>query len=594
MEIFKLLGKIVIDASGVDTTLSETTTTIQVFSENVCNFFKDIADKAAEAFSLDKLKEFAMGCVEMYGDVAAEEAAFAQIMGDYAGQAEVKLEQLSENTGIASSRMLSQFTMMTNKFLGQGYSIEEATDLAAQGMLIAADTAAMYNMSLDEACGHLNSFINGSYEGGEAIGLFSLDTQMAQKALEQGFITDKNDWSGLDEGRKMLFRLTEAQQQLEDGKVSGQSLLESDSYQNTLANVQAKWRETQAIIGEPLMNDIILPALTKLMDVLQTVIDNKDAIQGALKPFADVLGSLAVGGLELLQNTLEWMTENEDRVKGVFTAIGLAFAGIALATHPILTVLSALVGFVMWLAGNADERRAEYVAAHDNEHHTVAQDNAGKYAHWTDEQKDAAYDYLYAYDGGYSTAAEVEAMKAAGLSQAAIDEFRSDVSNALAEGDYSITIEDTWFDEATETNLQTELDGMGLETTVTLTPDYSAVQAYMDSGGTVIPGVTDVNGSHASGLDRVPFDGYRAILHKDEAVLNATNAAVWRNGGGIGNSSRLEGLMQQVVSVLNQVATNTGRTQNVVLDSGALVGQIAPAMDIQLGTIMARKGRRNG
>lgn len=38
------------------------------------------------------------------------------------------------------------------------------------------------------------------------------------------------------------------------------------------------------------------------------------------------------------------------------------------------------------------------------------------------------------------------------------------------------------------------------------------------------------DGSHKDGLDRVPFDGYRAELHKDEAVLTAKEAKMWRNG----------------------------------------------------------------
>lgn len=55
------------------------------------------------------------------------------------------------------------------------------------------------------------------------------------------------------------------------------------------------------------------------------------------------------------------------------------------------------------------------------------------------------------------------------------------------------------------------------------------------------------DGSHAAGLDRVPFDGYLAWLHKDEAVLPASEAAWYRNfsvpdlavlgGGGGGNTT---------------------------------------------------------
>jgi hypothetical protein len=39
-----------------------------------------------------------------------------------------------------------------------------------------------------------------------------------------------------------------------------------------------------------------------------------------------------------------------------------------------------------------------------------------------------------------------------------------------------------------------------------------------------------VDGSHASGLDYVPFDGYLARLHRGEAVLTAAEAAAYRSG----------------------------------------------------------------
>lgn len=42
-------------------------------------------------------------------------------------------------------------------------------------------------------------------------------------------------------------------------------------------------------------------------------------------------------------------------------------------------------------------------------------------------------------------------------------------------------------------------------------------------------GSRSVDGSHASGLERVPWDGYTAELHKDEAVLTAGEADWWRS-----------------------------------------------------------------
>lgn len=37
-----------------------------------------------------------------------------------------------------------------------------------------------------------------------------------------------------------------------------------------------------------------------------------------------------------------------------------------------------------------------------------------------------------------------------------------------------------------------------------------------------------VDGSHANGLNYVPFDGYRAELHKGESVLTASESQKWR------------------------------------------------------------------
>ena len=40
----------------------------------------------------------------------------------------------------------------------------------------------------------------------------------------------------------------------------------------------------------------------------------------------------------------------------------------------------------------------------------------------------------------------------------------------------------------------------------------------------------NVNGSHANGLDYVPFDGYIAQLHKGERIQTAEEANDWRSG----------------------------------------------------------------
>lgn len=60
---------------------------------------------------------------------------------------------------------------------------------------------------------------------------------------------------------------------------------------------------------------------------------------------------------------------------------------------------------------------------------------------------------------------------------------------------------------------------------------------FGNRGALTITEVNKPDGSHANGLTRVPFDGYRAELHKDEAVLTKKQANVWRNGRNNNNST---------------------------------------------------------
>ena len=111
-----------------------------------------------------------------------------------------------------------------------------------------------------------------------------------------------------------------------------------------------------------------------------------------------------------------------------------------------------------------------------------------------------------------------------------------------------------------------------------------SVQSAIESQNTTNRSIWDMvkgikwnaDGSHANGLDYVPFNGYRAILHEGESILTKHEANEWRGGG-------------DIVSAVREAFA--GVQFNVVLDSGALVGQLAPGLDRQLGSIASRKGR---
>lgn len=98
-----------------------------------------------------------------------------------------------------------------------------------------------------------------------------------------------------------------------------------------------------------------------------------------------------------------------------------------------------------------------------------------------------------------------------------------------------------------------------------------------------------LSGSHAAGLDRVPYDGYLAELHADEAVLNAQEAALWRS---VGRSGARTLPPAYIPAPSPATAQSAARSENVTIDvTLELDGQTLARKQYPL---MQAEGRRRG
>lgn len=79
----------------------------------------------------------------------------------------------------------------------------------------------------------------------------------------------------------------------------------------------------------------------------------------------------------------------------------------------------------------------------------------------------------------------------------------------------------------------------------------------------IYKGAKWLSGSHAAGLDRVPYDGYLAELHADEAVLNAQEAALWRS---VGRSGASGAPSASPLAPSPAAAQSAARRENVTID----------------------------
>ena len=319
MELFKLFGTI--GLNGVDQTkrdIEDTAGTAERSESKFTGAFKKIGAAVATYFAVDKIVQFGKAIVDASAEVSAEASAFEQIMGDYADEASAKLGKIADATGVVDTRLTPYMTSMTAKFKGLGYDIDEATTLASDGLTLASDAAAFWDKSLDDAMGGLNSFINGSYEGGEAIGLFANDTQLASYAVKQGIVAETKEWANLDEAKKQATRLQYAEDMYKASGATGQAAKEADQYANVQANLTEEWRQFKATIGEPVLQ-ALLPVLKSTGDGIKYVNDtlkNSDNLfAGFSKLFTDLISNLDTAIPQFTAKAKEMMSQFGTKIK---------------------------------------------------------------------------------------------------------------------------------------------------------------------------------------------------------------------------------------------------------------------------------------
>ena len=348
--------------------VNSTQNTTENSSNKMVESFKKIGAAIITYLSVQKIIEFGKAVVDAAATVSAETSAFEQIMGDYSNTAQEKMKAVADATGVVDTRLTTYMTSMTAKFKGLGFDIDDATTLASEGLTLASDAAAFWDKSLDESMSHLNSFINGSYEGGEAIGLFANDTQMAQYAIKQGVIDSTTAWANLDEATKQATRLEYAKQMYEASGATGQAAKESEQYANVQANLTEKWRQFKAQIGEPLLQNVVLPAMQKLSELvdkasaaMQFLSERSETVKAVLIALGTAIGivTTALTMQAIVQTTKAAMNAAEVTTLGALIAAKWADAAATMAAlAPYLLIaaaIAALIAVIVLLVKNWDK-----------------------------------------------------------------------------------------------------------------------------------------------------------------------------------------------------------------------------------------------
>lgn len=249
---------------------------------------------------------FGVDMVETAAAVQAEQHAFESTFGEMQGIALAAFDRVGEATNIYSKRLMVSGTKAYSQFRAAGMDSAVALNQMETYLMYAADAAAYYNISLEEADYAMRSFLRGNVEGGEAIGLFITQTQRETKAMEMYDAA----WKELDESQRQSVLMSIIGETYARNGVLGQATKEMYEYENVLGNIREMWRQIKAILGGPIL-EALMPVMQEFAQFLE---DNPEIVAS----LAESIGYIADATFDGIMSLLKYLNEHGDEIATFF------------------------------------------------------------------------------------------------------------------------------------------------------------------------------------------------------------------------------------------------------------------------------------
>ncbi len=250
-------------------------------------FLADIAADVVNGLT-DAVIDFAKESIDAAAEVKASNAQMEQTFIGMEENASQALEAIEKNTGITSTRIQDSFTKLFAFAKTSGADAEEALNLSQRAMAAAADSAAYYDKTVEEAAETLQSFLKGNYANDAALGIAATETTRNAKANE----LYAKSFKELSESQKVDVLLAMVEAGNAASGALGQAAREADSWTNVTGEAAEAVRQLQAVAGEPAL-ELMIPIIQGITESLKGLLEVSDweSLNNSIGDFNDAMQS---------------------------------------------------------------------------------------------------------------------------------------------------------------------------------------------------------------------------------------------------------------------------------------------------------------
>lgn len=572
--VFEIKG----DKSGIQSTLDETTSAIRSagvkwdaasseasdsIKDNLINGLKAVTASAAFAKITQMLVQFGMESIEVASNLEEVQNVVDVTFGK-AGAAKIEAwaKSATSQFGLTELQAKQYASTMGAMMKSAGMAEDEILDMSMNMAGLAADMSSFYNIDFDTAFMKIRSGISGETEPLKQLGINMSETNLAAYAMAQGF---ENAYKDMSQSERLLVRYKYLMESAADAQ--GDFARTSDGYANTQRRITTYLETLKADVGAILLPmatqlanataDFLEMLTTKPTDALTEATDEIGNAAGQATEAQGILGymnSLYEQYGDMATNTDAWRTALE-KLKEVFPDINqyideqtgkLTLSNEELKEYIEKTKQAAIEEAkrkaIADIAQLKVDTAQEYYTAEVNR--DIAQSKADEaftaivdFIKQNNEgftMKDAremGFDRLMAYArtinndiNGVGNQAQLD-MEAQLAQYEAI--YNQETQNVQ---DYNANLE-LLSEKMASASAQYDIAVSALERMTQAANNAAGAlnSTQMNSGQYYNYYYSSVNGSHASGLDFVPFDNYIARLHAGEGILTAEENRIWQN-----------------------------------------------------------------